>query len=282
MIEDSLLDVKNILFRVLFKGAFDQWYLNNKKTKTDQTNTVHVLIRFDKRKKQNGSMLVRDLIQVISDRIEVTKDSLIKETFYQPTKTTFTYVVLFENIFKNLVIREKIIQHLIPFWQEWEKDGFQVEETNTWNRLDTQQRQIVCDIWNVIGESVEKAIPFEQLIDKTRSRMKLIVTIKEDIRLCINNYCQETCDKELFYDRLQKIETQLNQDKVLSIQVPPEIERLKPFADRLNPVFPSLIWQKYLKHNMESESKHILLLLMVNISKIVCLLFCFRTKRLRC
>jgi len=243
---------------------------------------VHVLIRFDKRKKQNGSMLVRDLIQVISDRIEVTKDSLIKETFYQPTKTTFTYVVLFENIFKNLVIREKIIQHLIPFWQEWEKDGFQVEETNTWNRLDTQQRQIVCDIWNVIGESVEKAIPFEQLIDKTRSRMKLIVTIKEDIRLCINNYCQETCDKELFYDRLQKIETQLNQDKVLSIQVPPEIERLKPFADRLNPVFPSLIWQKYLKHNMESESKHILLLLMVNISKIVCLLFCFRTKRLRC
>ncbi|CAF4833776.1 unnamed protein product, partial [Rotaria sp. Silwood1] len=135
----------------------------------------------------------------------------------------------------------------------WEKDGFKVADTETWNKLRHDQRQIACDIWHVIEEHAGKTIRFEQLIAETNRKMQMILTIKENITSCINNYCQEACDKKFYDNLLKKMGTYRHEEKVHSIEVPKEIEKLKPFADRLNPVFSSHVWQSVLKHDSDFQ-----------------------------
>jgi hypothetical protein len=263
VIEEGLLLVKNELFRTRFRDRFDWEYLHDQKSDlfkeiNNPVNPLYQLIQIDKKGNIN-SLLLLDLTELICHKIEIIKNELLEDTFRHPTQTTFIYAVLKEKFFENLSIRKEIIQHLTSLWEEWEQEGFQISQINSWNELKDEQRQIACQIWNLIGESLGKPIQLEQLINEAKEKIKDIVKTIENVASCINNYCQDACDRNHYLTHLQDIRDQLNQATIYSAKISQEIELLKPFADRLEPVIPSCVWQKYLKQNVEAKSKLICL-----------------------
>ncbi len=263
VLDDGLFHVENKLFRVQFRKRFDLKYLIDKqqdifKDIDNEDNPLLKLIELDQRKTIK-SILVRDLIELISEKIEMTKYNLIQDTFYQPNKSTLTYRVLFDQSFVTLQIYIKIIEQLFLKWDEWEAEGFHVMEINSWSALNPNQQQVACQIWNLIGENLGKTMRFEQLIDEAKRKIEDITKTIENVTLCINNYCQDTCDRNYYLTHLQNLRNQLNRTTISYAKISKEIELLKPSADRLQPVFSSCVWQTYFKQNVESKSKLIFL-----------------------
>ena len=240
---------------------FDQKYIGDEhnlfEAITNQKYSLYKLIELNK-KKNNDSKLVRDLIQLICNKIEVKKSQLMNDTFHTPATTNSTYVVLFEDSFKALPIYQKVIEQLIFVWEEWENDGFQAADIRIWSELREKQRRIVSKIWNTIAEKAQKTISFEKLIDEATKNTREIFKVKDDVTFCINTYCQDACDKSLCFSHLQDIENQLRRRKVPSIKIPNMIEILKPLADRLHRIWKSHAWQKFFEeHKSKPESKFI-------------------------
>jgi hypothetical protein len=260
VIEKGLLLVQNELFRRRLREKFDRKYLckqepNLFKQINNPDNPLYQLIQID-RKGDVKSLLILNLTELICHKIEIKKDELLNETFLRPTRTTFTYAVLNEKLFKNLSIRKEIIEHLISLWNEWEKEGCQIRQINHWNNeLNYDQQQIAGQIWNFIGENIGKPIELEKIIEEARRNVQDIVKTVENATLCINNYCQNACDRNDYLTHLQDLRNQLHRTTVYSAKVSRTIQILKPFADRLEPVISSYVWQTYLKQNLESKSK---------------------------
>jgi hypothetical protein len=255
--------VKNELFRTQFRDKFNQKYLRHQKTDlfkeiNNPENPLYQLIQIDK-KGNIKSLLVLDLTELICQKIEIITDELLDETFLHPTRTTFTYVVLKEKFFENLPIRKEIIQHLIYMWEKWEQEGFRFGQVNSWNELKDEQRQIAHQIWNLIGESLGRPIQLGRLSDEAKEKVEDIIKTVGNVASCINNYCQDACDRNDYLTHLQDLRKQLNQATVDSAKISQEIELLKSFTDRLEPVIPSCVWQKYFKQNVEAKSKLIFL-----------------------
>jgi hypothetical protein len=256
MIEEGFLLVQNELFRTRFREKFDRKYSSDLyKQINNPDNPLYQLIQIDK-KRNVKSLLVLDLTELICQKIEILKDQLLNETFIQPTRTTFTYTILKEKLFQNLSIRKKILEHLTFLWEEWEKEGFQIGQINHWNnQLNKEQRQIACQIWNLIGENLKKPIQLERIIEEARRKVQDIIKTIENATLCINNYCQDTYDRNDYLTHLQDLRNQLDRATTDSAKVSQNIQLLKSFADRLEPVSSSRTWQKYLKENIELKSK---------------------------
>lgn len=163
-----------------------------------------MLIKLDK-KTEFRSKLVRDLIKLICDKIEVSKDVILDDIFDKPDRLTFTYIVLFEDSFKNTLISVKTVEELFFIWEDWQKNGCQVAETQAWNRLNDAQRQVICDIWNRTGQILEKTISFEQFINESNGKVQTIIKTVDNITLCINNYCQDACDTEFYLNLLWQL-----------------------------------------------------------------------------
>ncbi len=226
----------------------------------NEDNPLWKLIELDRRENIK-SLLVRDLIGLICEKIQMTKDDLMQDTFYQPTESTLTYWILFDQSFAILPIHITIIKQLILTWQEWEKEGFQIVEIQKWNELKDNQQRIVCQIWNLVGENLEKEIRFQQLINDANRKIQDIIKTKKNVRLCIDNYCQDASDKNRYISHLQDLQNQLDRGTVYSAEVPRDIEVLKTLANLLEPVISSRVWQEYLKQNLEYRSKFILLII---------------------
>ena len=199
-------------------------------------------------------MFINDLIQLIYDNVEVTKDDLLPDTLKEPSQFSSTYIILFTNPFKISCLYDKVLKQLITLWEEWETDGFQREEIDIWNTLTNEKRRIASEIWYIVKENAEKSVRFEELIQMTNKQMGILLTNKENILLCINNYCQKASDKTRCYNLLKKTELELKKKKILSVSMSDEIKKLTPFADRLNPVYSSATWKKFLEYNLESKS----------------------------
>jgi hypothetical protein len=143
-------------------------------------------------------------------------------------------------------------------WNEWEKEGCQIRQINHWNNeLNYEQRQIACQIWNLIGEDIGKPIQLERIIEEARRKVQVIIKTVENATLCINDYCQNACDRNDYLTHLQDLRNQLDRATVYSAKVSQKIEIFKPFADRLQPLISSCVWQTYLKQNVKSKSKFI-------------------------
>ena len=259
VIAEGLLLVQNALFRERFREKFNLQYLTDEnqdalKNITNINNPLYQLIQLDQRE-NSRSLLVRDLIELICDQIEMTRDELMQDTFYQPSKSTLTYLILFDQLFITLPIHMKMIQDLISIWKKWQSDGFQVTQINSWNRLDTEQRRIAGQIWNGIGTNLGQNIPFEELIEEAKRRIEDIIKTKENVTSCINIYCQDARDTEDYRKHLQDLQNQLDQATVYSAKISEQILALKPFADRLQPVISSRLWQKYLKDDLKGNCK---------------------------
>ena len=253
-----------------FKNIFDNQYTSSqqqqnllKELETDN-GLLYKLIQLDENENAQ-SMLVRDLIEVLFEKIEIKREDLIRNAFHEPTKSTCTYRILFTDLLKRSPLYIKTIEQLIPIWEEWERYGFCSTEIKIWAQLNDEQQRVACQIWNAIGGKTRGTIRFEELIDKTMERRKMIIRIIDNIKLCTENYCQEASDRSVYDDLLKSIKTQLEEEKVLSIAIPEKIEEIKPLAERLNTVFSSRVWQNYYHGNIKLESTFVSLLFLFRV-----------------
>ena len=212
------------------------------------------LIKLDK-EKSHQSMLVSHLILRISEEIKVTKEDLRIDAFKKPTPSTLIYEILFNDSFTTIPVHEKIVDELASLWEEWKNNGFEPAEVKTWTNLKQGEQEIVCQIWNKVGECKGKQMDFKQLISRAVEKRERITTIKANVTSCIQTYCQGASDKKVYEESLQSMEEDLNNKKEHSIKVPKNIKDLQPFANRLSPVRSSHSWQNFLKKESELQGK---------------------------
>ena len=231
-------------------------YLNISQDKLKQLsnhdNPLYHLININKQI-QGKSQLIDDLIQLIANRIQFNIDEILRDTFDHPTRTTCIYAVLFEDCFKSSILRQIIIDQLLALWNTWEDEGFRANQIRNWKKFSDEERQIVQRIWNYVGEKAEKQYQIDSLIDKQRREMDEKIQIKEKITKCLEIYCQNACDKQLYLDLFLEMETQLKSEIVRSIKIPDEIQILLPLAYRLNPLEKLYAWKTFLAENRKCK-----------------------------
>jgi len=248
VIVDGLRDVQNENFRIRFKSKFSEKYFKDKqidlfKEIRNSDSIFHQIVDFNTRI-YGSSLLVHDLIEVICQQIEMNPDELKQDMFYNPTKTSLTYVILFENPFIILPIHRQIIEKLLLIIIEWEKDGFFYEDVICWNELNVEQRDIACQIWNSVNRN-----NLRELMKNENQISEKIISIIDNVTVCLMNYCTNTRDKDVYFTHIQNIQQQLNEVKLKSIKIPSPISEILVTAQRLNPIYKSFNWQKFLNEN---------------------------------
>ncbi|CAF0809248.1 unnamed protein product [Rotaria sordida] len=260
IISDGLLNLNNELFLDQFKKKFASIYLNISQDKLKQLsnreNPLYHLINIDKQI-QGKSKLVNDLIQLTTNKIQFNIDEILRDTFERPTRTTCIYAILFEDCFKTLTLRQIIIDQLLALWNIWEEKGFRASQILGWKKFSNEERQIVYRIWNYIGETAEKQYKIDALIDRHRHEMDEKIQIKEIITKCLEIYCQNACDKQLYFDLLSDMETKLKSEIVRSITIPDQIRLLLPLVDRLNSLEKLNAWKKFLAENRNNGQNNL-------------------------
>ena len=200
VIDDGLFLVKNEQFRLEFGKLFDSKYQIEKqkdmfKNMNRSDNPLLELIDLYHRRHPDQSILVCDLIQLICEKIEITKEELLNDTFYQPARSTLTYYILFDQSLKTLPIYRTTIAQLSLIRETWEKEGFLVSQINTWDTLRGSDKQIACEIWNFVGQYSNKSIQFQQLIDEEKVKIEEINKTIENITLCSRDFCQHSSNE---------------------------------------------------------------------------------------
>ena len=259
MITDALFHVQDEQFRCQFGEVFAQKCLCNTqqddfKNMDNLKNPLVALINLDSQS-HFKSALVRDLMKLICERIDMTKEELLHDTFYDPRKLTLTYMSLFHESLTTLPIHRKIIHQLSRIWEEWEREGFLVSQIDIWGTLDDNRKEIIVQIWDLIQKHLKKTIKFQDLIGKANAKVEDIKKTIENVTLCIRNFCQNAADNDDYLAHLQKLQQQFDQSTTNSAHISSEIEPLKSFADKIAALSSSGVWQEYLKDKLKTQSK---------------------------
>ncbi|UJR36511.1 hypothetical protein I4U23_029232 [Adineta vaga] len=257
IISEALINVHNENFLVQFKKQYisSQLCLSFEKLKQlhNHQNPLYHLIRLYTQV-QDRSLLVNDLIHLVTDQIQFSVNEILRDTFERPNSTTCIYAILFEDCFKSTKLRQILIDQLLALWNSWEEEGFRANQLQGWKKFTNEERQIIQRIWNYVGEKAEKQYQIDSLIDKQRQEMEEKIQIKEKIIKCLEIYCQYASDKQIYFGLFEEIETQLKCGIIRSIKIPDEIQALVPLADRLNPLEKLYVWQSFLiKHKKNGQ-----------------------------
>jgi hypothetical protein len=214
-------------------------------------NILCRLIELDKREKGKND-LVRALIYIATDNIEINDEEILQDTFHTPNRSSFIYSVLFEDCFHTSKVRKKVVDRLTIQLNTWEEQGLRANEICQWNNYGDDQREVARRIWNCICKDKEKQKPFDidTLVHRQKTEMNDKMDLIDNVVSCLEAYCQDACDK-ISYDNYLKIAQEQLTEKVLRlVQIPPELHTLLPFAKLLNPLIGSNAWRTFLdKHN---------------------------------
>ncbi|CAF2385070.1 unnamed protein product [Rotaria sp. Silwood2] len=256
ILSDGLLNLNNELFLDQFEKKFTSICLNISQNKLKQLsnreNPLYHLINIDKQN-QGKSKLINNLIQLTANKIQFDVDEISQETFERPTRTTCVYAILFEDCFKTSTLRQTIIYQLRELWNVWEKEGFRANQILGWKNFSDEERQIVYRIWNYIGETAGKQDKINTLIDRQQWEMDEKIQVKERITQCLEIYCQNAYDKQIYLDLLSDMETKLKSEIVRSIQIPDQIKSILPLVNRLNPLEKLNVWKTFLAQKRKCD-----------------------------
>ncbi|CAF3395094.1 unnamed protein product [Rotaria sp. Silwood1] len=259
IISDGLLNLNNELFIDQFEKTFASTQLNISQDKLKQLsnreNPLYHLINIDKQI-QGKSKLINDLIQLTANKIQFNVDEILRDTFERPTRTTCIYAILFEDCFKSSRLRQIIIDQLLALWNTWEEKGFRASQILGWKKFSNEERQIVYRIWNYIGETAKKQYQIDALIDRQRREMDEKIQIKERITKCLDTYCQNAFDKQLYLELLSEMETKLQSDIVRSITIPNQIKLFLPLVDRLTSLEKLNAWETFLAQTQKRSQNN--------------------------
>lgn len=250
VIADGLFHVQNEEFCAQFRKIFDKICLSGKQQDTfkDMIGTDNPLLQLvflDNKEDHTKSVLVRSLLELICEKIEMNEEELLSETFYQPSKSTLTYLSLFYKSLIILPIHMKIVKQLSSLRNKWEEEGFLVTEINRWSMLEKNEKQIAIRIWNLIDQYLKSPTHLEQLINEAKVKIEEINEIVDSATKSIQDFCLDTSDQRDHLLHLQQLQEQIHRTRTNSAEISPKIIVLKSFADRTKLRTSPTICQEY-------------------------------------
>ena len=215
-------------------------------------NPLIHLINIDK--DQDGkNQLVKDLIGLAMSLIDISKEEVLRDTFYHPSKQTFTYTILFNKSLNSYPISKKAIRHLNAQWEEWTV-GLRRKDVRQWKGFSEKEQSLVREIWSLAVQNPKEKDPIGVLFDANHRDMQAKQELKEAIVTCLNSYCEHATDKSIYHVEVQKWQKCFDEEFIQSIQMPEILRTLKPFALNLNPCRNVQTWRTFLKQRTTISS----------------------------
>ncbi|CAF4648749.1 unnamed protein product, partial [Rotaria sp. Silwood2] len=219
-ISDAIVNVGSNVSNKIFIEEFgrkfkDEYFLPNKyKIKTMQTfnNPLMILIELNKRKEIVH--LVKRLLEICCDAIEIGHDELLEHTLERPSNDTLIYFILFEDCFIKISLRQNILNQLTNFWNVWEEKGLRTRQIRCWQNFTSNQRYYFNEIWNLVRIFAKKNYEVKRLFDKQYQEILRMIKLKENIVNCLNAYCSESSDKEKYLVLLQSLQQKIDEGGV--------------------------------------------------------------------
>ncbi|CAF1180833.1 unnamed protein product [Rotaria sordida] len=175
--------------------------------------------------------------------------------FANSMRSTLTYIILFQDCFQTLPIRQMTVEHLVILWDQWDEHGLYSDQINRWINLAPEIKQLSRDIWNLVGQTVQRDFPIETLINEQYQEMQEKRLIQTKILTCLDTYCDDAVDKQFYLDLLLAMQQKFDHDTVRLVEVPCEIMTLLPSVDRLTPLSTSRSWLIVLSESQESSTR---------------------------
>ncbi|CAF4875353.1 unnamed protein product, partial [Rotaria socialis] len=79
--------------------------------------------------------------------IEVEDNELLNDTFNNPSRGTFVYLILFDKSLSSLSIHKTIVNRLSQQWTKWEQGTLLASDIRTWENFPKEQKAIFHEIW---------------------------------------------------------------------------------------------------------------------------------------
>ena len=250
--------VRNELFRMKIR---DQYYETSLKSKTpdifkivNNKNPLKKLLELDE-KSEHQSLIVIDLIEIVCKQIKITNDDIMEAILKKPTRHTLIYVNLFNKTFQATSIRETIINNLKQIWSNWQMNDCQMNEVKIWNRLNSEKKSIVFDIWTQFGEIIGKTISFESFISKSSIKVEAILKVENDVRLCIPYYCKNASDFEVYMKLISKLNEENSDDSARKLELPEQFHDIEEYVDDLSKPIESITWEIFLEEYLNNTDQ---------------------------
>ena len=225
------------------------------KMMTYYNNPLNRLIELCHRQFHIPNELLARLFARCANEIRPDEDELLRQTFLEPARDTCTYVILFDDCFASLPIRQETLNRLNDIWFTWEKQQLTYEQL--WRKKHYYPHQESCfnQIWDAVGKSSGRQYQIGALFDTAHKDMMKKTRTKEKITTCLNEYCDRANDKQKYLDLLVEMQRQIERSAVSQIQIPPELKQLVPLVERLIPFSQSNAWLRfYLKRIQVQDS----------------------------
>ncbi|CAF0884551.1 unnamed protein product [Adineta steineri] len=191
--------------------------------------------------------------ELLAERVEITADEILRDTFDQPTDSSLIYSILFDDWSQTLTIRRITTDQLIVQLITWEDQGLRVGEITKWKNYSNGERQAACRIWNHICQIADKKFVFDELIKIEDDEMRAKLRTRDEITLCLTTYCDKANDRDTYLQNLDDMDYQLENQIVRSISLPERIRHLVPFVTRLSAFSESTVWLKFYREQRQSS-----------------------------
>ncbi|CAF3675159.1 unnamed protein product [Rotaria sp. Silwood1] len=196
--------------------------------------------------------LISDLISLLSNKIEIGADEILRDTYEQPNEKSFVYSVLFDDWSRELGLRQIVIDQLFARLVQWEDRGLKVGELSRWKNYSENEHTVACRIWNYISQVTAKNVDINNLVKAEEDQMQKKATIKDTITMCLLIYCPNAVDLQTYLQQLEDMDKRFQSDIIRSIDVPPEIDVLSKYTSRLISYSESELWLNFYRQHRKS------------------------------
>lgn len=258
LLQKSLDAVKNSDFIDAFKKEFFndilKYNMHLLKQIHNHDNPLYHLIDIDRQGNGNNK-LVKDLINLATSLINITSNETLSQTFSFPSRQNFVYSILFNQSFNSSQLYREVIDHLIRQWKQWTAQGIRGRNVLVWKNYSREQRAIVKDIWALVRKVGNERIQIEALFEANHRKMQEKIEMKDKIVACLETYCENAIDKDVYLEEVRQWYTRLEQEIIQMIQIPKMLQDLFLLATNLHPYVNVRCWRAFLRRTFTKHQE---------------------------
>ncbi len=262
MLADDLHTIRNARFIDAFESYFARDQLVNFKARIKEMhidNPLFLLMNISKQQKQQNT-LVNHLIALAASMIEINTSEIIHDTFTHPSRQTCIYVILFDESLSSVSIRQQIIKCLNEQWTKWKEGDMLITDVWTWRNFSNEETSIVREIWTLMAETTGEQYQFDELFNAAYVNLELKLEMMNNVVTCLNTYCQKATDKNSYETMIDQWNEGLERNNMRSIEFPTVVDKIIPYAKKINPYAEARAWRAFLNTQTEENGKILIII----------------------
>lgn len=224
----------------------------------DLQNPLTELICIAKEQQRQNKLVIK-LITLATSMTEFKDSELVNDTFHYPSRKSFIYAILFDELFSSLAIHKNIIDRLGQQWTKWEKEGTMVSDIQIWTNFSKEEKSIIHEIWSLVAQKTGKESHFDSIFDTSCKAWMVKLETNDKVITCLNTYCEKANDKKKYDDIVRQWHGRFETESIYSIDIPEDLSNILLFAERLNPYAHASAWQAFYTKQTRLSNKNELL-----------------------